>query len=187
MKYYLRNQSRDSEKSECPRSANLPRFRFLNQIKSANQNSRMRNHKLIVVMSIYLWTIVSLGINNTKSRVNVNLNYENFFRCLYTFLHFHLLMKNEIHVYKRKMQNHLISFSQIWHKVFLNELNSSLCKIMKSHALLQRLSLIKTCKERIWSFVHPFRMPSDWTIADSEYLDESLPCHWSCCRLLQTV
>ena len=36
-------------------------------------------------------------------------------------------------------------------------------------------------------FFASFRMPNDCTKADSEYLYESLPCHWSCCRLLQTV
>ena len=114
----------------------------------------MRNKQPIVAMSIYLWTIVSLGINNTKSRVSVNLNYKNFFRCLYTFLHFHLLIKNEL---LEKNANPLGQFSQIWQKVSLNELDSSLCKIMKSHALLQRISLIIRLDwlERIWSFLHP--------------------------------
>ena len=49
-----------------------------------------------------------------------------------------------------------------------------------------RSSLLRQRREDEHLYVH-FRMPSDCTVEDSEYLDESLPCHWSCCRLLQTV
>ena len=93
------------------------------------------------------------------------------------FFHIHLLIQTEI---LKKNAKPLVNFSQIWNKVCLGKLNSSEFKIMKRRALLQRLSLTITCNQRIWSFVHPFRMRSDWTVTDSEYLDESLPCHWSC-------
>ena len=46
------------------------------KIKSVSQNSRMRNNQLIAAMSIEVWTIISLGIDNTKLRVSVNLNWE---------------------------------------------------------------------------------------------------------------
>ena len=99
--------------------------------------SKISKEKCLEIWLCFLW-----------AHLNRRLNRD-FVRCLYTFFIFIFLFKTR---YWGKMQNHMVNFSQVWHKVCLGELNSSLCKMMKSHALLQRLSLIKTCKERIWSF-----------------------------------
>ena len=60
-----------------------------------------------------------------------------FENCLYTF--YSSYSKRDMR--KKNMAN----FSQIWNRASLGELNSSLCKIMKSHVLFQRISLIITC------------------------------------------
>ena len=90
--------------------------------------SKISKEKCLEIWLCFLWA----HLNRRLKR--------DFVRCLYTFFIFIFLFKTR---YWGKMQNHMVNFSQVWHKVCLGELNSSLCKIRKSHALLQRLSLIK--------------------------------------------